>query len=115
MPNMGTTGTVNITASMMDAAIAAIADYQEQIKSLNTQLSNEVTGLIPSSFSGAAATGFETFFNNSILPNCTTNLTNMLDSLTQICTSIKNAIPGIDQGVDEQLGQGNSGAAGQDQ
>ena len=39
----------------------------------------------------------------------------MLDSLKGICDSVKAQIPGEEQGVDEQLGQGNQnpgGAAG---
>lgn len=37
----------------------------------------------------------------------------MLDSLKEICNTIKMQIPGDDQGVDDQLGQGNqnSGSA----
>ena len=102
MANMGSTGTVNITKAMMDAAIKAVDDYQSQ-----------VTGIIPSSFSGAAANGFKAFYDTSILPNVTDNLTKMLDSLKEICNTIKMQIPGDDQGVDDQLGQGNqnSGSA----
>lgn len=73
----------------------------------------KLTGLIPSSFSGAAANGFKAFYDTSILPNVTDNLTKMLDSLKEICNTIKMQIPGDDQGVDDQLGQGNqnSGSA----
>ena len=104
MANMGSTGTVNITKAMMDAAIKAVDDYQSQVTGINSELQSEIDGLIPSSFSGAAA---------SILPNVTDNLTKMLDSLKEICNTIKMQIPGDDQGVDDQLGQGNqnSGSA----
>ena len=52
-------------------------------------------------------------YDTSILPNVTDNLTKMLDSLKEICNTIKMQIPGDDQGVDDQLGQGNqnSGSA----
>ena len=106
MANMGSTGTVNITKAMMDAAIKAVDDYQSQVTGINSELQSEIDGLIPSSFSGAAANGFKAFYDTSILPNVTDNLTKMLDSL-------KMQIPGDDQGVDDQLGQGNqnSGSA----
>lgn len=115
MANMGSTGTVNISKSMMDAAVQAINDYQTAITGLNGRLQAEIDGLIPSSFSGSAAQGFKTFYDNNIFPNTGENLTKMLDSLKSICDSVKAQIPGDDQGVDEQLGQGNQnpgGAAG---
>ena len=113
MANMGSTGTVNITKAMMDAAIKAVDDYQSQVTGINSELQSEIDGLIPSSFSGAAANGFKAFYDTSILPNVTDNLTKMLDSLKEICNTIKMQIPGDDQGVDDKLGQGNqnSGSA----
>ena len=113
MANMGSTGTVNITKAMMDAAIKAVDDYQSQVTGINSELQSEIDGLIPSSFSGAAANSFKAFYDTSILPNVTDNLTKMLDSLKEICNTIKMQIPGDDQGVDDQLGQGNqnSGSA----
>ena len=36
----------------------------------------------------------------------------MLDSLKSICDSVKAQIPGEEQGVDEQLGQGNQNPGG---
>ena len=58
-------------------------------------------------------TDVKAFYDKSILPNVTDNLTKMLDSLKEICNTIKMQIPGDDQGVDDQLGQGNqnSGSA----
>ena len=103
----------DITKAMMDAAIKAVDDYQSQVTGINSELQSEIDGLIPSSFSGAAANGFKAFYDTSILPNVTDNLTKMLDSLKEICNTIKMQIPGDDQGVDDQLGQGNqnSGSA----
>lgn len=107
MANMGSTGTVNISKAMMDAAVQAINDYQTAITGLNGRLQSEIDGLIPSSFSGSAAQGFHDFYENNICPNVGENLTKMLGSLKDICDSVKAQIPGDEQGVDEQLGQGN--------
>lgn len=113
MANMGSTGTVNITKAMMDAAIKAVDDYQSQVTGINSELQSEIVGLIPSSFSVQQLRVLRLFTNTSILPNVTDNLTKMLDSLKEICNTIKMQIPGDDQGVDDQLGQGNqnSGSA----
>lgn len=113
MANMGSTGTVNITHAMMDNAVQAINDYQDTITSLNQRLSTEVTTLIPSSFSGSAASSFrDVFYVNSIEPNIGENLTKMLQALTDICNVIKAQIPGESDGVDDQLGQGNKSVGG---
>ena len=42
MANMGSTGTVNISKSMMDNAVSAIEDYRTTVTSLNTSLSEVV-------------------------------------------------------------------------
>jgi len=112
MANMGTTGTVNISKAMMDNAVKAIDDYQTAVTGLNGKLQSEIDGLIPSGFSGSAAQGFKAFYDNNIVPNVGVNLTKMLDSLKGICTSVKDQIPGEEQGVDEQLGQGNQNLGG---
>ena len=44
MANMGSTGTVNITHAMMDAAKQAISDYQATITGLNGELQSEIDG-----------------------------------------------------------------------
>ena len=59
-----------------------------------------------------AAQGFKAFYDNNIFPNIGENLTKMLDSLKSICDSVKAQIPGEEQGVDEQLGQGNQNPGG---
>ena len=110
MANMGSTGTVKVEAAMIVNAIAAINTYQTTINSINTSLKNEIDNLIPSSFSGSAADGYKVFFENSIYPNITTNLTKMLESLKSICESIKKNIPETSEGVDDQLGEGNKSA-----
>lgn len=112
MANMGSTGTVNISKAMMVAAAKAVDDYQTAINGLNTRLQEEISGLIPSSFSGDAAEGFKSFYNDNIVPNTGENLTKMLDSLKGICDSVKAQIPGDEQGVDAQLGQGNKNPGG---
>lgn len=112
MANMGSTGTVNISKAMMDAAVQAIDNYQSTVTGLNGRLQTEIEGLIPSSFSGSAANGFMTFYTNNISPNVGENLTKMLDTLKEICNSVKAQIPGDEQGVDEQLGQGNQNPGG---
>lgn len=110
MANMGTTGTINITKDMMDKAVTAIDTYQTTISALNQQLTAEIDGLIPSSFSGSAAQGFKTFYTDKIEPNTGDNLTKMLDSLKTICDTVKKQIPGETDGVDDQLGEGNTNA-----
>lgn len=113
MANMGSTGTVNITHAMIDAAKQAISDYQATITGLNGELQSEIDGLIPGNFSGSAANGFKAFYETNIQPNVTDGLTKMLQALDGICDNVKSYIPGEEQGVDDQLGQGNQGAGAQ--
>ena len=77
MANMGSTGTVNITHAMMDAAKQAISDYQATITGINGELQSEIDGLIPGNFSGSAANGFKAFYDTNIQPNVTEGLTKM--------------------------------------
>lgn len=107
MAGMGSTGTVNITPEMMDEAIKAIEAYRETTNTLHTNVGTEVTTLTSSDFTGSAATGFSTFYTKNIEPVTGTSLTSVLDTLVEICTSIKTAIPDVD-GVDEQLGTANN-------
>lgn len=111
MANMGSTGTVNVAASMMNAAIRAIEEYQATVTTLNGKLKTEVDGLIPSSFSGDAAEGFKVFYSTKVAPNAGENLTKMLDGLKQICEAVKKQIPET-EGVDDQLGQVNKAPGG---
>lgn len=104
---MGSTGTVNISPEMMTNAIKAIDEYRTTANTEYTNLSNIVSGLIPSSFSGSAATGFSTFYNNKIEPLTGKNLTDLLSALEDICNGILNAIPAA-EGVDEKLAEGNN-------
>lgn len=104
---MGTTGTVNITPEMMTNALAVIQDFRDQTTNLHTQLSDEVTNLIPGSFSGSAADGFKNFFDNKIEPVVGDGLTKLLDALRDICQGTLDAIPAAEQGLDDQLGAGN--------
>ena len=116
MATMGQPGTINITQEMMDNAIRAIADYQQSVTSINKELEGVITALItPSTFSGNAANGFNSFYEDNIKINVEENLTNMLKALTEICETIKKQIPGNEEGVDDQLGSGNRGAGENEQ
>ena len=107
MAGMGTTGTVNITPEMMDEAIKAIEAYRETTDALHTNVETEVNTLTSSDFTGSASTGFVNFYTNNIAPATGKSLTDALNTLVQICTSIKSAIPDTD-GVDEKLGTANN-------
>ena len=114
MAKMGTTGTVNVTIEMMTNALRAIEEYESTTQALYTRLDTAVHNLIPGSFSGSAATGFEAFYTNKIEPVTGKALTDIINTLRGIIESIQKQIPGMDQGVDEQLGQGNNNAGGSD-
>ena len=107
MAGMGTTGTVNITPEMMDAAVKAISAYRSTTGTLYGNVKTEVTNLTAKDFTGSASTGFVKFYNANIEPASGKSLTDMLDALEKICNSIKSAIPDT-EGVDEQLGTANS-------
>ncbi len=107
MSGMGSTGTVNITPEMMDDAVKAITNYRTTTETLHTSISTEVTNLTAKDFTGSASTGFVNFYTNSIAPATGKSLTDVLNTLEQICNSIKSAIPDVD-GVDEQLGAANN-------
>lgn len=103
---MGSTGTVNITPEMMTNAMSIIDEYRTQTSNLYTRLSDEVTGLIPTNFSGSAAEGFRFFYTDKIEPAAGEGLTKLLDALYQICEGTLKAIP-AESGLDDQLGEGN--------
>lgn len=107
MAGMGTTGTVNITPEMMDNAVKAITTYRTTTDTLHTSVNDEITNLTSNDFTGSAATGFVNFYTNNINPATGKSLTDILDTLEQICNSIKSAIPDT-EGVDEQLGTANN-------
>jgi uncharacterized protein YukE len=106
MAGMGTTGTVNITPEMMDAAVKAISEYRSSTQALYKSVDTEVNNLTAKDFTGSASTGFVTFYTNNIEPVTGKSLTDILDTLESICNSIKSAIPDT-EGVDEQLGAAN--------
>ena len=103
---MGQTGTVNITPEMMKNALSVIEDYRTKTDNLHNQLSEEVAGLIPGSFSGSAAEGFKYFYTEKIDPAVGEGLTQLLNALHDMCQGILEAIPDND-GLDDQLGEGN--------
>ena len=92
---------------MLDTAISAITTYRETTSTLYTNVGTEVTNLTANDFTGSAATGFVNFYTNNIEPATGQSLTDVLDTLEQICNSIKSAIPDV-EGVDEQLGTANN-------
>lgn len=111
MPNMGSTGTVNVSREMMNQAVQAIDTYQTTITALNNKVVQELQSLIPSNWSGSAADGFNAFYTTKIAPNTGENLTKMLTGLKDICNAIKAQVP-EESGVDEQLGQVNKQPGG---
>lgn len=114
--SMGSTGTINMAGSMLEAAKTAIDNYMTTISGLNSELSGIIEGLIPGDFSGSAATSFLNFYNDTIITenintDADSNLKKMMDSLSELCDSIKKSIPGEEDGVDEQLAGANTGVA----
>ena len=107
MAGMGTTGTVNITPEMMDKAVQAIKTYRSEAERLHSSVETEVTNLTNKDFTGSASTGFLNFYTSKIKPATGKSLTDILETLEQICNSIKSAIPDTD-GVDEQLFKANN-------
>lgn len=103
---MGSTGTVNITQKMMTDIKDAVADYRVKAKSLQDQLNGEIKKLIPGSFSGAAASGFEEFYNKNIVPANGEGLEQLLKAIDDIAQGALEAIPG-GNGLDDQLADGN--------
>ena len=104
---MGSTGTVNITAKMMDDIIQAVSDYRTTTNTLKENLDSEVNGLVGINFVGAAADGFKAFYTNNIVPVNGEGLTNLLKAIDDIATATKDALPGAN-GLDDQLGEGNN-------
>lgn len=106
---MGSTGTINITAKMMNDIIDAVEDYRGKANSLASEFDSTVNGLIPSSFEGAAATGYKAFYEKTFTAEEGVNkgLENLLNTIKQIAEETLKAIPGGD-GLDDQLGEGNN-------
>lgn len=115
MAEMGTTGIVNITPDMIMNAKKVVEDYRGTAEGLHGRLDATVSGLIPGNFSGSAANGFLTFYKSTVKPiigekvGSTDTLGQMLDSLTAMLDGIMQAIPADGEGLDDQLGKGNSG------
>jgi uncharacterized protein YukE len=113
---MGTTGTVNITPEMITAALNAVEEYESTVQGLYSRLDTVVNNLIPGSFSGSAANGFQTFYTNSIEPVVSTSDQNsaimgIIKLLKDILEGINNAIPKDTDGLDDQLGTQNGSSA----
>jgi len=105
---MGSTGTVNITPEMISAALSAVEEYESTTNSLYTRLDGVVSGLIPGSFSGSAAQGFQTFYTNKIEPATGQAVKDIIELLRNILNGINDAIPKDGDGLDDQLGSQNS-------
>lgn len=106
---MGNTGTVNITAKMMQDIVQAVDEYQAKASALAGQLESTVTGLIPGKFSGAAANGFKAFYDKTFTAEDGINkgIENLLNTIKQIAEETLKAIPGSN-GLDDQLAEGNN-------
>ena len=105
---MGSTGTVNITPEMISAALSAVEEDESATDNLYTRLDTVVSNLIPGSFSGSAATGFETFYTSSIEPVTGQSVKDIIELLRNIINGINDAIPKDGDGLDDQLGTQNS-------
>ena len=111
MADMGSAGIVNITHEMITNAKNAVQAYRDTAEGLHGRLDATVSNLIPGNFSGSAATGFNTFYHETVekvIGEKKDTLGQMLDSLVAMLDGIQDAIP-ADKGVDEELGKGNSG------
>lgn len=106
---MGSTGTVNMTAKMMNDVIQAVEDYRAKASAHAGELENQVTGLIPSSFEGAAANGFKAFYDKTFTAEDGINkgIENLLNTIKQMAEETLKAIPGAN-GLDDQLAEGNN-------
>ena len=104
---MGTTGTVNITPEMISAAKSAVEDYESTVQGLYARLDSVVSNLIPGSFSGSAASGFQSFYTNKIEPITGKAVTDIIELLRNILNGINDAIPKDGDGLDDQLGTQN--------
>ena len=105
---MGSTGTVNITPEMISAALSAVEEYEATTQGLYQRLDTTVNNLIPGSFSGSAAQGFQTFYTNRIEPITGKAVTDIIELLRNILNGINDAIPKDGDGLDDQLGSQNS-------
>ena len=105
---MGSTGTVNMTAQMFKDMITAVEEYKKTTDSLKEALDGQVTGLVGTDFVGAAANGWQSFYNANIVPANGEGLDSLTKAITDIAQSCMDAIPG-GNGLDDQLGEGNQG------
>lgn len=119
-----------LTKQIITNSEAAVDTYVTTVRGLNDELEGILNGLMPTNFSGDAATGFKEFYTLKVLPAITTNLTeaqgslpaslkSMLESIqTQLLDTVdpdlgeNNKNPGADSGVGEGVGSAASVAAG---
>lgn len=106
---MGSTGTVNMTAKMLADIVQAVEEYRAKASGYAAELDSTVTGLIPSSFEGAAANGFKAFYDKTFTAEDGVNkgIENLLNTMKQMAEETSKAIPGSN-GLDDQLGEGNN-------
>ena len=114
---MGTTGTVNITPEMISNALRAVEADETTAKSLHSKLEGTVNELIPGNFSGNAAKGFRTFFDDNIakLTNADekeAGIAKIIELLRGIINGISDAIPKEAEGLDDQLADQNTKVMG---
>lgn len=99
-----------LTTQIIDDATAVVNTYVNTVTELFEKLKNQITDLTKDDFKGEAAIGFMEFFNNTITPMLTENLTGE----TSVTTSLKKLLADINEtlikNVDPQLGNANKTA-----
>ena len=99
-----------LTTQIIDDATDVVNTYVNTVMELFEKLRNQITDLTRDDFKGEAAIGFMEFFNNTITPMLTENLTGE----TSVTTSLKKLLADINEtlikNVDPQLGEANKAA-----
>lgn len=111
---MGQAGEINITSDMMTKAKDAISKYKSAIEDAYDKLDKTIDG-IQNDFTGAAATGFNTFYTEqikSMLEKEKGTIYTLLSVLDSICQSALEQLPG-ESGVDNELAKINNPNNGQ--
>lgn len=97
-----------LTKAIITNAKNTVDTYTTTVNKLNTDLDSVITQLIGANFSGDAAHGYQTFYNNQVKPALTDNLTATQNSLM---ASIKGILDSIESQlldtVDPKLGENN--------
>lgn len=115
---MGTTSRVVLNDEMQKAK-TAFSEYRSKVEGLYGQLTDIVTNLVGTDFSGEAADGFKNFFDNNVATffakgeGALDQYLSMFDKDGEgLLDSIEKALT-IGEGVDPSLGQNNNSIGGQ--